>query len=485
MKIYQQTRFHKQLLPIKSYPCPLCGRSYTFTGFSRHFKACCSHQGFTTGSVINELSPSVYGDEWAYAVKCYELLSFRQDCFRILDASGYRFVNISRRKPWHFVDGHLRDECQPFFHVEHDGSVNYRRSWKQFRKHLYGELCLSLVPKDANRFLCIDLDGPGQVQGLPEIEERLVSLGLSYHLEYSGNKGMHVWLFWDSDVSRASIQRLHGMLTEDLDVDRSIYPFSDVGIKLPLGTHPKTGHLCTFLDGFQKTFELDEQIPYFLEIKPMSTSRILRAIGDYLPSPSVSVPSSFLVIVDPPVGSSCASVSSPFSADLSEAHLSVIDKRIDGLLSSHKGTELQRSQAKDTLSRLVGYLVAHILRNGGGEGEGHVSFRKIAERTGINRKRLSKWMPHLGELFRWKGESWSKGLSRNYSLSYGFSKALGVKPKQTPAPRMDFRLECRKRALRRARKASRRANRIYKALRTRRNPNVLGGLGLDKAELIV
>jgi len=179
----------------------------------------------------------------------YPLDPYRWGSLETDDQWGYFQVNTDCWRPWYGRSGFLGRtyrilEAQPLDHGLEQGRGVYR----QFATHFQGRGTLAIRPDQTNRFLCIDVD----VDDFPAIQRltrQLDSRGVECHVEFSGNKGYHIWIFFDQDVPREQLAqladwiRLHTKIKIDL-----IYPLNRKLLKLPLGIHQKAGNLAGFVD---------------------------------------------------------------------------------------------------------------------------------------------------------------------------------------------------------------------------------------------
>lgn len=130
-------------------------------------------------------------------------------------------------------------------------------------QHLKAEITLGTYSLNGKtRWLCVDIDS--RVVG--EIEDVLLKakeLKIPAYLEDSGNKGFHVWVFFNGFFENKKARELGFKLTGK----HEIFPKQDVTsnhapgslIKLPFGVHQVTGNRCFFLDDgfmvYEKQFE--------------------------------------------------------------------------------------------------------------------------------------------------------------------------------------------------------------------------------------
>lgn len=99
------------------------------------------------------------------------------------------------------------------------------------------------------------------------------------HVSFSGNKGYHVDLFFDKNITLTDARRFYEMvlITVDLPPNRVEFrPSFSQAVKLPLGIHQKTGSRCWFVD--RETLEPIESFDYLDDVEPMDHSVILDAL---------------------------------------------------------------------------------------------------------------------------------------------------------------------------------------------------------------
>lgn len=130
---------------------------------------------------------------------------------------------------------------------------------------------------------------------------RLPQLGMTYKQalpEFSGNKGYHVWFFFEQAVpARTAYLFLNGIKSYlDLDKNLEVFPkqaatggaFGSL-IKLPLGVHQATGKRCLFVDIMQDTDDDSAFMSQFQKLK--SVEKIsLKLIDDVINMSSDTLP---------------------------------------------------------------------------------------------------------------------------------------------------------------------------------------------------
>ena len=141
--------------------------------------------------------------------------------------------------------------------------------------HLAGKTTIGLYTldkDDAVKWLCLDIDINKATKQTPvvatmeEIQQHTLALGrlmrklgIPFLVETSGNRGMHLWVFFETPIparkARAIGLWLHGRVPHDPGMHVEVYPkqvarSGGLGnlVKLPLGVHRKTGNRCWFVD---------------------------------------------------------------------------------------------------------------------------------------------------------------------------------------------------------------------------------------------
>jgi len=248
---------------LTPFPCKICGKSFTRMG--THVK---------THGLTLEQYRTQYGDT------------------KYIDRIIRKFNNlfITRRDEW----GHA-------YRREDSGSIGYRTNKssmhkvsktpffdrpltdKDIARHLKGGSAVVVkTPVGYSKWLCFDLDAKseeGKQQAMP-VASNLIKILTQYfppdaiHLEFSGGKGYHVWIFFDRIAPIEDLLAFAKNVTQfnlgnkDLDIEFRPESAGGKGVKLPLGRHNKTGNFCAFLD--KETFEpIDDQYEYLLSIDPV------------------------------------------------------------------------------------------------------------------------------------------------------------------------------------------------------------------------
>lgn len=212
--------------------------------------------------------------------KFLDLFSGREDVFAIQTEEGYYPIRIPMKE-------------------------------KDIMEHLNGEKTLGVyvLRSDNNiKFAALDVDFKKDFEGnyqsalnfcrqtVTQLCEKLRSENINYCIEFSGNRGYHIWIFFDRWLQAYKVRFVLKKICEDIPVNESIsveiFPKqSDTGgglgnlIKLPLGVHKKTKNRCPFVD---ENFEpLQNQFDYLLRIQPNNADNIEKLYTELSQSPNV------------------------------------------------------------------------------------------------------------------------------------------------------------------------------------------------------
>lgn len=177
---------------------------------------------------------------------------------------------------------------------------------KDVIEHLEGSKTIGVYPlrSDNNvKFAAIDIDLKESdlkdhhkflacQETTKRICENLKAHGIEHYVEYSGNRGYHIWIFFDTWIQSYKVRLVLKKVISDVPVPDcvgvEIFPKqSDAGgglgslIKLPLGIHRRTSKRCPFVD---ENFEpIQDQLEYLLKIKcnPIDTfEKLYRQLSD-------------------------------------------------------------------------------------------------------------------------------------------------------------------------------------------------------------
>lgn len=113
--------------------------------------------------------------------------------------------------------------------------------------------------------------------------DALKSEQIKSYVEFSGNKGYHIWIFLDAPIPaykmKYILEKISSKVKTPENINIEIFPKQTnlnggLGnlIKAPLGIHQKTKKRCTFLD---ENFEpIDDQLSFLLNIEKNQSERI-------------------------------------------------------------------------------------------------------------------------------------------------------------------------------------------------------------------
>lgn len=137
-------------------------------------------------------------------------------------------------------------------------------------QHLRGEVVLgayNLLPDNTCRWMAFDVDSKADYSKARELAIKLCDFldGVSYIVEWSGNKGYHIIIFFDKPVPAAEAKMIGDYIREACLLPKSgdphveVYPKQEkltpsnpLGnlLRLPLGQHPTTHNKTLFVDPY-------------------------------------------------------------------------------------------------------------------------------------------------------------------------------------------------------------------------------------------
>ncbi|MGG8954543.1 MULTISPECIES: TOTE conflict system archaeo-eukaryotic primase domain-containing protein [Staphylococcus] len=157
----------------------------------------------------------------------------------------------------------IEQQSDGSYYVKHNGLAR-----SHLISHLQGTKTIGIFSGDVySKYLCFDIDtgSYSKAQARNDVRVLVWSLISEFDIskEYitvadSGNKGYHVYLFFDDVIH---VEYLRAFYREVLE--RTGYSTSDIefrptatqGVKLPLGIHQKTSKRCYFVDYFSPKFK--------------------------------------------------------------------------------------------------------------------------------------------------------------------------------------------------------------------------------------
>ena len=154
--------------------------------------------------------------------------------------------------------------------------------------HLTGKVTYGVWFKEyTTRFMGLDIDikpQNGGLEALEEIVDLLHSKGIknAYIPTYSGNKGFHIDIFFDSYISKKYADRIYNDILENTGYSKTEVELrggkeNRSGYKLPLGVHQKTLRRCDLVKVREPKKHKSREIKNYKhiykrlkEIKPLS-----------------------------------------------------------------------------------------------------------------------------------------------------------------------------------------------------------------------
>ncbi|ODN29685.1 CRISPR-associated primase-polymerase type A1 [Fervidobacterium thailandense] len=155
---------------------------------------------------------------------------------------------------------------------------------------------------DTVRFAAFDVDVKKGALGIvekvlydcQEVAKQLLRAleieGLIAYPEFSGNKGYHIWLFFETPISaykvKLVLEKIAAQVTLPENVKIEVFPKQaqtngGLGnlIKAPLGVHRKTGKRCVFLS--PQFEEIEQQMDFLLQIRKNSADVLKKLFHEY------------------------------------------------------------------------------------------------------------------------------------------------------------------------------------------------------------
>lgn len=159
-------------------------------------------------------------------------------------------------------------------------TVYYTLTDQVVLKHIRGERTVgAFYIGKWSKFLCFDIDDTNEIKARGIIAT-LQQAGIPkehIHVEDSGNKGYHVWLFFSEPMLISKLVefgkwviRQMGEYQEKIELRPESH--SGKAVKLPLGIHRKTGKRTVFID--HTLTPIPEPSEYFLQISPLNASEM-------------------------------------------------------------------------------------------------------------------------------------------------------------------------------------------------------------------
>lgn len=203
---------------------------------------------------------------------------------------------ISTEEKWLLLKGTTRE------YITKEAGKSGCKKFKKYmlRTHLVGKDTIGVFPnEEGTKFMVMDIDTYGNLETGREIV-RAIRKYLSYyfpknqiHCSFSGNKGFHVTLYFNTFISIKYINKMFNIILNEIgingysDVNVELRPeikgINGRGIKIPCGVnflnHNDYANYCAFLN---EEFEpVQYEIDYILNVEKSDYAIIDKVITDY------------------------------------------------------------------------------------------------------------------------------------------------------------------------------------------------------------
>ncbi|MCS7175389.1 CRISPR-associated primase-polymerase type A1 [Pseudothermotoga sp.] len=215
--------------------------------------------------------------------KFLELFSGREDVFAVQTSTGYYPVR-SPMKERDIIDHLEGSKTIGVYPLRSDNCIKFAAFDVDLK---------DTVLKDREKALLNCQEVVKQICKELEIE------GIKHYLEFSGNKGYHVWIFFNTWVQAYKVRLVLKRIVSEISIPEhisvEIFPKqSDTAgglgnlIKLPLGVHRKTANRCVFVD---KNLEpVSNQLEYLMKMEQNDVKILERLYNDLLQQNSHELP---------------------------------------------------------------------------------------------------------------------------------------------------------------------------------------------------
>jgi len=129
------------------------------------------------------------------------------------------------------------------------------------KRHLNGKQTIGVFAgSQFSKFICFDVDVKDKELAKHttyRVYHSLSELGIpeeKIYISYSGSKGYHIEIFFDKLINNKDINQFYLMVLNNADLlnidygDVELRPLEKNGVKIPLGTHFKTGNTCWYVN---------------------------------------------------------------------------------------------------------------------------------------------------------------------------------------------------------------------------------------------
>jgi hypothetical protein len=216
--------------------CPLCEHSFKATGFRNHLNHCLKKNDLTLRAYMKDHQDILFEPHHALVAKIRNLIrlspvkfGWQMPCTQIGDMKHrlwhdpYQWSSLKKRWPtseWSYYTFDAAKKPCPVDYLRSAGAmhqISYRiaesypldrgfhsfdlgeKIYGHFKLHFQGKGTLAMVGHSDNRFLCLDID-TCDLKAIQKIVHVLCDEGITIHVEFSGRKGYHLWLFFDEVI---------------------------------------------------------------------------------------------------------------------------------------------------------------------------------------------------------------------------------------------------------------------------------------------
>lgn len=182
---------------------------------------------------------------------------------------------------------------------------------EMLRSHIEGKRTYGIfAAEEGSRFITFDIDVKANQRSDESTDTGTLARWIGYKLifalesigvdrkhvnvSHSGNKGLHIDIFFSEIVPNEDIKRFHEYVLTAADlvdvkhnktlpasIDVELRPTATQGVKLPLGKHKTTNNLCHFVDNQDLNKPLDSDALHRVHPLPVDTfSSILKEYAD-------------------------------------------------------------------------------------------------------------------------------------------------------------------------------------------------------------
>lgn len=153
-------------------------------------------------------------------------------------------------------------------------------------RHIKGEKTVgTFYENEKTKFLCFDVDSRDP-RNMTRLCQALLDSGVNrndIHLENSGAKGWHVWLFFEHPFPINTIVDFAKYVLDQMwdgreSIELRPAKVGGLGIKLPLGIQKKTNKRTEFVDF--NLVPIADQYEYFLSIQPIRNTEMEQILQD-------------------------------------------------------------------------------------------------------------------------------------------------------------------------------------------------------------